>query len=153
MKTKKAKRKRWTPKKVRNFCDHFFLQFRNSSLRAATTKKLRPHVTFFFSCLTTFLMFLELWQGYEENKEQLHPDMITFSGLPKSVCNTLVNLDTIKERNKSKETEDVPKPAPFILSSTLAEPRVRFRRRKKVHSAQCRKFIFFFFTDFFPVLS
>lgn len=39
---------------------------------------------------------------------------------------TLLNLETIKERNKVKEAPQVPKDAPFILSSTLTAPRVCF---------------------------
>eukprot|EP01127_Copromyxa_protea_P001324 TRINITY_DN11347_c0_g1_i1.p1 TRINITY_DN11347_c0_g1~~TRINITY_DN11347_c0_g1_i1.p1 ORF type:complete len:891 (+),score=165.54 TRINITY_DN11347_c0_g1_i1:16-2688(+) len=64
----------------------------------------------------------ELWKWYKEDKEQLDPSLITFSSQPKSVWHTLLNLETIKERNKSQVEPEAPKDAPFILSSTVTAP-------------------------------
>ncbi|CAG8567238.1 8534_t:CDS:10 [Acaulospora morrowiae] len=50
-----------------------------------------------------------------ETPEQLTEQMITLSSLPKSKWQNLLNLDTIKKRNKPKEPPKVPEKAPFFL--------------------------------------
>ncbi|KAF9940858.1 hypothetical protein BGZ65_005881 [Modicella reniformis] len=52
-----------------------------------------------------------------ETPEQLTEQMITLSLLPKSKWQTLLSLDVIKARNKSKEAPKVPEKAPFFLGT------------------------------------
>ncbi|KAI9136584.1 Utp21 specific WD40 associated putative domain-containing protein, partial [Paraphysoderma sedebokerense] len=47
--------------------------------------------------------------------EQLADDIITLSALPKMRWQNLLNLDTIKKRNKPKEPPKAPEKAPFFL--------------------------------------
>ncbi|KAF4592439.1 snoRNA binding protein [Ophiocordyceps camponoti-floridani] len=54
--------------------------------------------------------------------EQLSPDMMTLSTVPKSRWQTLLHLDLIKERNKPKEPPKAPEKAPFFLPSTSSAP-------------------------------
>ncbi|EFR05515.1 U3 small nucleolar RNA-associated protein 21 [Nannizzia gypsea CBS 118893] len=49
--------------------------------------------------------------------EQLSRDMMTLSMTPKTRWQTLLHLDTIKQRNKPKEAPKKPKKAPFFLPS------------------------------------
>ncbi|CAF9930300.1 MAG: hypothetical protein ALECFALPRED_004572 [Alectoria fallacina] len=57
--------------------------------------------------------------GYEElaSTEQLSRDMLTLSIVPKSRWQTLLHLDTIRQRNKPKEPPKAPEKAPFFLPS------------------------------------
>ncbi|CAG8553203.1 11305_t:CDS:10, partial [Acaulospora colombiana] len=50
-----------------------------------------------------------------ETPEQLTEQMITLSSLPRSKWQNLLNLDTIKKRNKPKEPPKAPEKAPFFL--------------------------------------
>lgn len=49
--------------------------------------------------------------------DQLSLDMLTLSMVPKSRWQTLLHLDTIRQRNKPKEPPKAPKKAPFFLPS------------------------------------
>lgn len=49
--------------------------------------------------------------------EQLSNDMLTLSLVPKSRWQTLLNIDTIRQRNKPKEPPKAPSKAPFFLPS------------------------------------
>jgi len=51
--------------------------------------------------------------------DQLHSSLLTLSILPQSRWQTLLNLDTIRQRNKPVEPPPKPKKAPFFLPSTL----------------------------------
>lgn len=53
--------------------------------------------------------------GVYVSPDQLTDDMITLSRLPKSKWQTLLNLDTIKQRNRPKEAPKQPERAPFFL--------------------------------------
>ncbi|OGE54813.1 hypothetical protein PENARI_c005G10802 [Penicillium arizonense] len=52
--------------------------------------------------------------------EQLQNDMMTLSLVPKSRWQSLIHLDTIRERNKPKEAPKAPEKAPFFLPSMLS---------------------------------
>jgi U3 small nucleolar RNA-associated protein 21 len=52
--------------------------------------------------------------------EQLTQDMLTLSVVPKTRWQTLLHLDTIKQRNKPIEPPKAPEKAPFFLPSLLA---------------------------------
>ncbi|RDA86966.1 hypothetical protein CP532_6740 [Ophiocordyceps camponoti-leonardi (nom. inval.)] len=52
--------------------------------------------------------------------EQLSPDLMTLSSVPKTRWQTLLHLDLIKQRNKPKEPPKAPEKAPFFLPSTTA---------------------------------
>ena len=58
--------------------------------------------------------------------DQLSLDMLTLSLVPKSRWQTLLHLDTIRQRNKPKEPPKAPEKAPFFLpsldSAKLPEP-------------------------------
>lgn len=58
--------------------------------------------------------------------DQLSLDMLTLSLVPKSRWQTLLHLDTIRQRNKPKEPPKAPEKAPFFLpsldSAKLVEP-------------------------------
>ncbi|KAH8689791.1 putative snoRNA binding protein [Talaromyces proteolyticus] len=49
--------------------------------------------------------------------EQLSDDLMTLSIVPRATWQTLINLETIKERNKPKEPVKAPERAPFFLQS------------------------------------
>jgi len=49
--------------------------------------------------------------------DQLSSDMLTLSLVPKSRWQTLLHLDTIRQRNKPKEPPKAPEKAPFFLPS------------------------------------
>jgi U3 small nucleolar RNA-associated protein 21 len=51
--------------------------------------------------------------------DQLHSSLLTLSILPQSRWQTLLNLDTIRQRNKPIEPPQQPRKAPFFLPSTL----------------------------------
>ena len=51
--------------------------------------------------------------------DQLHSSLITLSVVPQSRWQTLLNLDTIRQRNKPIEPPQQPKKAPFFLPSAL----------------------------------
>ncbi|CAP74224.1 hypothetical protein E8E15_009364 [Penicillium rubens] len=51
--------------------------------------------------------------------EQLQHDMMTLSLVPKSRWQSLLHLDTIRERNRPKEAPKAPEKAPFFLPSLL----------------------------------
>jgi U3 small nucleolar RNA-associated protein 21 len=51
--------------------------------------------------------------------DQLHPSLLTLSLVPQSRWQTLLNLDTIRQRNKPIEPPQQPKKAPFFLPSAL----------------------------------
>lgn len=51
--------------------------------------------------------------------DQLHSSLLTLSLVPQSRWQTLLNLDTIRQRNKPIEPPEPPKNAPFFLPSTL----------------------------------
>ncbi|OQD66617.1 hypothetical protein PENPOL_c004G07655 [Penicillium polonicum] len=51
--------------------------------------------------------------------EQLQHDMMTLSLVPKSRWQSLIHLDTIRERNRPKEAPKAPEKAPFFLPSLL----------------------------------
>ena len=51
--------------------------------------------------------------------DQLHSSLLTLSILPQSRWQTLLNLDTIRQRNKPIKPPQQPKKAPFFLPSTL----------------------------------
>ncbi|KAJ6153770.1 Small-subunit processome Utp21 [Penicillium chermesinum] len=51
--------------------------------------------------------------------EQLQKDMITLSLVPRSRWQSLLHLDTIRERNRPKEAPKAPEKAPFFLPSLL----------------------------------
>ncbi|KAJ5469430.1 hypothetical protein N7539_009048 [Penicillium diatomitis] len=51
--------------------------------------------------------------------EQLQKDMLTLSLVPKSRWQTLLHLDSIRERNRPKEAPKAPEKAPFFLPSLL----------------------------------
>ncbi|TIC19510.1 WD40 repeat-like protein [Wallemia mellicola] len=53
----------------------------------------------------------------ESTKEQLESGLVTLSAMPRSRWTTLLNLDTIKERNKPIEAPKAPEKAPFFLPS------------------------------------
>ncbi|KAI9312356.1 Utp21 specific WD40 associated putative domain-containing protein [Dichotomocladium elegans] len=57
--------------------------------------------------------------------EQLTEQMITLSLEPRAKWQNLLNLDTIKKRNKPKEAPKAPEQAPFFLP-TVAGPKARF---------------------------
>ena len=52
--------------------------------------------------------------------DQLHSSLLTLSVVPQSRWQTLLNLDTIRQRNKPVEPPQQPKKAPFFLPSALA---------------------------------
>lgn len=56
----------------------------------------------------------EHWSHYE-SQSQISEDLLTLSLGPRSKFTTLLNLDTIKLRNKPKEAPKKPKSAPFFL--------------------------------------
>lgn len=51
--------------------------------------------------------------------DQLSSDLLTLSLVPKARWQTLLHLDTIRERNKPKEAPKKPQAAPFFLPSLL----------------------------------
>jgi U3 small nucleolar RNA-associated protein 21 len=51
--------------------------------------------------------------------EQLHSSLLTLSIVPQSCWQTLLNLDTIRQRNKPIEPPQQPQKAPFFLPSAL----------------------------------
>ncbi|GAA6011897.1 hypothetical protein JCM11491_000095 [Sporobolomyces phaffii] len=57
--------------------------------------------------------------------DQLADDLLTLSLMPRSKWQTLLNLDTIKQRNKPKEAPKAPERAPFFLP-TLPGTDARF---------------------------
>ncbi|CAG8455276.1 13892_t:CDS:10 [Ambispora leptoticha] len=66
------------------------------------------------------------------SSEQLTEQMITLSTLPKSKWQNLLNLDTIKKRNKPKEPPKVPEKAPFFLTTLPGvEPKFVVEEGKK----------------------
>ncbi|BFZ63815.1 rRNA-processing protein utp21 [Saitoella coloradoensis] len=60
----------------------------------------------------------ESTEGDFESAEQLSEKMLTLSLVPRSRWQTLLNLETIKMRNKPKEAPKVPEKAPFFLPTT-----------------------------------
>jgi U3 small nucleolar RNA-associated protein 21 len=52
--------------------------------------------------------------------DQLSSDLLTLSLVPKARWQTLLHLDTIRERNKPKEAPKKPQAAPFFLPSLLS---------------------------------
>ncbi|KAJ2994757.1 hypothetical protein HDV02_001333 [Globomyces sp. JEL0801] len=62
----------------------------------------------------------ELVPDEDENQDWIPLDetLISLSSLPKSRWHNLLNLESIKERNKPKEAPKVPEKAPFFLSTT-----------------------------------
>jgi U3 small nucleolar RNA-associated protein 21 len=52
--------------------------------------------------------------------DQLDASLLTLSLLPRSRWQTLLNLDTIRQRNKPIQPPEKPKAAPFFLGSSLA---------------------------------
>ncbi|KAG2180209.1 hypothetical protein INT43_003998 [Umbelopsis isabellina] len=67
--------------------------------------------------------------------EQLTEDMITLSLLPRSKWQNLLNLETIKLRNKSKEAPKTPEKAPFFLP-TLPGVVSKFAALEKTNEAE-----------------
>ena len=57
----------------------------------------------------------EKYSNHYESMDQISDDLITLSLGPRSKFTTLLNLDTIKLRNKPKEAPKKPKSAPFFL--------------------------------------
>jgi U3 small nucleolar RNA-associated protein 21 len=53
--------------------------------------------------------------------DQLHSSLLTLSLVPQSRWQTLLNLDTIRQRNKPIEPPQAPTNAPFFLSSALTK--------------------------------
>ncbi|KAK9461119.1 Utp21 specific WD40 associated putative domain-containing protein [Lipomyces oligophaga] len=72
--------------------------------------------------------------------EQISPQLVTLSTLPRSRFSTLVHLDVIRQRNKPKEAPKVPENAPFFLTLTGSEadgeqrPLEAKKQRKKENS-------------------
>eukprot|EP01126_Amoeba_proteus_P026200 TRINITY_DN2597_c0_g1_i10.p1 TRINITY_DN2597_c0_g1~~TRINITY_DN2597_c0_g1_i10.p1 ORF type:complete len:925 (-),score=181.40 TRINITY_DN2597_c0_g1_i10:62-2836(-) len=62
-----------------------------------------------------------IWEDLP-SRDQLSPNLLTFSRQPKSVWQTLINLDIIKERNKPIQPPAPPKEAPFFLSTVITAP-------------------------------
>ncbi|KAK7203840.1 Utp21 specific WD40 associated putative domain-containing protein [Myxozyma melibiosi] len=56
--------------------------------------------------------------GAYVSPEQLNPQLMTLSTMPRNRFTTLVNLETIKQRNKPKEAPKAPEQAPFFLTLT-----------------------------------
>lgn len=52
-------------------------------------------------------------------KEQLSDGLVTLSTMPRTRWQTLLNLDTIRERNKPAEPVKAPEQAPFFLPSLM----------------------------------
>lgn len=61
----------------------------------------------------------------EEDEFGLYKELITLSKAPKSKWRTLLNLDTLNERNKPENLPETPKAAPFFLP-TLPDVRGKF---------------------------
>lgn len=59
----------------------------------------------------------ELFSNDLGSTDQLGLDLLTLSLVPKSRWQTLLHLDTIRQRNKPKEPPKAPEKAPFFLSS------------------------------------
>lgn len=55
----------------------------------------------------------------ERTADQLHQSLLTLSLQPQSRWQTLLNLDTIRKRNKPVQPPQKPKAAPFFLGSSL----------------------------------
>ncbi|KAM0791653.1 hypothetical protein ACM66B_006089 [Microbotryomycetes sp. NB124-2] len=67
------------------------------------------------------------WQDLQPytTPDQLSDDLLTLSLMPRSRWQTLLNLETIKQRNKPKEAPKAPESAPFFLP-TVAGLEARF---------------------------
>jgi U3 small nucleolar RNA-associated protein 21 len=61
---------------------------------------------------------LEITDGQSEI-DQLDKNLLTLSIVPQSRWQTLLNLDSIRQRNKPIQPPEKPKAAPFFLGSTL----------------------------------
>ncbi|CDZ97730.1 WD repeat protein [Phaffia rhodozyma] len=57
--------------------------------------------------------------------DQLSEELLTLTLFPRSKWQTLLNLDTIKARNKPKEAPKAPEKAPFFLPSLLSDAEKR----------------------------
>ena len=58
-------------------------------------------------------------------KKQIEPGMITLANIPETQIDLLLNLETVKERQKLKKEEKEPARAPFFLPTTAASDDVR----------------------------
>lgn len=71
--------------------------------------------------------------------DQLNRDMLTLSIVPKSRWQTLLHLDTIRQRNKPKEPPKAPEKAPFFLPSLegiKASQVVKAERKTEITQAE-----------------
>ena len=68
------------------------------------------------------------------NKEQLSDGLVTLSAMPRTRWQTLLNLDTIRERNKPVEAPKAPEKAPFFLPSLMDGQNAAEGNKMKVDS-------------------
>lgn len=96
-------------------------QFSNVSLRSITDDEVAELVSLPTASGLDEGVEVEVDTGADDDDdvdsktEQLADDMITLSLLPRSKWQNLLNLETIKLRNKSKEAPKAPEKAPFFL--------------------------------------
>jgi U3 small nucleolar RNA-associated protein 21 len=96
-------------------------QFSNVSLRSITDDEVATLVSLPTASGLDEGVEVEVETGADDDEdidtktEQLADDMITLSLLPRSKWQNLLNLETIKLRNKPKEAPKAPEKAPFFL--------------------------------------
>ena len=67
----------------------------------------------------------KLFDEMARGPKQIEPGMITLAGIPQAQIETLLNLETVKEKNKPKEKNEKPEAAPFFLPTAAASDDVR----------------------------
>lgn len=85
-----------------------------------------PSASGFGGSLVTDAAFEESEDSETQNMavtsdEQLSKELMTLSIVPKSRWQTLIHLDTIRQRNKPTEAPKLPEKAPFFLPSQLSK--------------------------------
>lgn len=67
----------------------------------------------------------KLFDEMARGPKQIEPGMITLAGIPQAQIETLLNLETVKEKNTPKEKNEKPEAAPFFLPTAAASDDVR----------------------------
>ena len=67
----------------------------------------------------------EYFEKMSAGPRQIAPGMITLAGIPQEQIETLLNLETVREKLKPKEAKKAPEQAPFFLPTAVAEDDVR----------------------------
>ncbi|CAF1316026.1 unnamed protein product [Rotaria sordida] len=95
----------------------------------------------------------QLLVGDFQSPEQISKNLITLSSLPESKWKNLLVLDTIRQRNKPKESINIPKQAPFFLPTVSNlrgfvfinpddENKLKIKDKKQTHIHQTQQFLY-----------